>query len=480
MLVDPAQRRYARPKMTGPVRIELDAAAAATDGQLIAAADGRLPVITSVSVDTRSLQAGQTFVAIHGPRFDGHDYCEQAADQGAVLLVVHRDVPADLQSRVPLLRVEDTTVALADLACHWRQHVAPKVVGITGSLGKTTTKELTRQMLQRLGPTHCNRANLNNHIGLPLTLLSMPEQTRYLVTEMGMSGPGEIAALAQTAQPDIGAITSIAPVHLEFLGSVEAIAAAKAELWVALGPAGLAVAPADEPLLRPHLAGVGPHRQLLFGEGCDDCAVCIDEIEALGPRGSRVTLKLQQRRHSFVLPLVGRHNARNAAAAAAIGLALDVPHDAMVEALSLPPALEHRSSISAIGSWQVFDDCYNASPMANQAALQTLQQLGGAHGTIAVLGAMLELGERSAALHRELGQYAATLGLQRLITVGSDAEAIAVGARDAGMPPHTVHAVDDAAAAAAIIEQRAAAGCWILVKGSRGARMEAVIEALRR
>jgi len=455
------------------------AAAEATGGILLQAAPvlAGAGVFEGVSIDSRQVEAGQAYVAIAGERFDGHQFCNQAARRGAALLVVSQLPPVPPTEEVPLLQVEDTRHALGLMARWWRQEVDPQVAAITGSVGKTTTKELTRGILSRAGAVHCSPGNFNNDIGLPLTLLSLPADADYLVAELGMNHAGEIETLARLAEPDVGLITCVAPVHLEGLGSIEAVAAAKAELLQELCPPAIAVVPGDEPLLAPWVEALPPDRLLRFGSGPRD-DVRIEACHPLGLSGAAIRLSLVGERVDVRLPLVGEHNARNAAAAAAVGVALGISSQAIAEALSTPLELEHRSIIRDLGDWKVYDDCYNANPVANEAALATLVQLAGERQSVAVLGEMLELGEESDRLHRDVGAAAAAHSLGALITVGPQAAAIARGAVDGGMPREKVIEVEDAEQAATEVARRAKPGAWVLVKASRGAHLEKVIEEM--
>ena len=454
------------------VRMTLRSAAVATGGTLHGDEHGRFH---GLSIDSRQVRAGNAFVAIAGDRFDGHRFCQQAARDGAALLVVSR-APDPMPRRGAVLVCADTRQALGALAHAWREQVDPCVVAITGSLGKTTTKELTRNILGQVDRTHSTPGNFNNDIGLPLTLLSMDPDTRYLVAELGMNAPGEIAALARLARPDVGLITCVAPVHLEGLGSIEAIAAAKAELLEQLDQ-GTAVVPDDQPLLDPWTARIPAGRCLRFGAHRGSDVVLLGR-QSLGLAGSRIQLSLGGQEHHIDLPLVGRHNAINAAAAAAVALALKIDAETIAAALALPPELKHRSVVRRLGQWTVLDDCYNASPVSMKAALDTLVDLAGDGEAVAVLGEMLELGETTPRLHQEVGAYAAGLGLHRLVTVGTLAEEIARGARDAGMAPELVIALPDAGAAAQQVARDAGAGAHVLVKASRGARLEGVLDEL--
>jgi UDP-N-acetylmuramoyl-tripeptide--D-alanyl-D-alanine ligase len=439
-----------------------------------------------VSIDSRQVRPGQAFVAIAGARFDGHRFWRQAVDAGATLLIVARDrerecegiLGDDLPAGVSVLEVNDTRVALGLLARSWRRRTSVEVVAITGSVGKTTTKELAQVVLSRLGSTHCNPGNFNNEIGLPLTLLSMPAGTRYLVTEMGMNAPGEIAYLTDLTRPDVGVITCVAPVHLEGLGSLEAVAAAKGELLQGLPDGAWAVVPGQEPLLEPALGAVPPGRRVRFGESGSD-EVQILEAESLGPAGCRVRLALRGEEVEFRLPLVGIYNARNAAAAAAAAMVLGLCPPEIAEAMETAPAgLRHRSSLLQLGRWHVLDDCYNANPVAMRAALDTLRQLAGRSQAVAVLGEMLELGPGSPRFHREVGEHAAGLDLAELVTVGAAAAEIARGAREAGMASERIVEVAGAPEAAEVVAGIVGEEAWILVKASRGSQLEQVIEHL--
>jgi UDP-N-acetylmuramoyl-tripeptide--D-alanyl-D-alanine ligase len=460
------------------VELTIEAALEATAGELLH--ESNSSEFHGLVIDSREVKPRQAFVAVAGDRFDGHDFWRKAADAGAGLLVVQRDLEGEVPAGVAVIRVEDTRQALGHLARAWRREVAPEaVVAVTGSVGKTTTKELTRALLERLGETHCNPGNFNNDIGLPLTLLSMPRTTRYLVTEMGMNAPGEIAYLASLAEPDVGVVTCVAPVHLEGLGSIEAIADAKGELLRGMPDGAWAVVPGDEPLLEPSLAAIPETRRLRFGDGeLDDVRVLSADVHR---DRTRVRLALRGEEAAFDLPLVGRHNAWNAAAAAGAALVLGLEPRRIAQVLALPPgALAHRSAIARVGTWHVLDDCYNANPVATKVALDTVTRLAADEGApaLAVLGDMLELGTESERYHREVGRHAAAAGLSLLVAVGQLGAAIADGARDAGMPPERVMAVAEPGEAARAVAREAPPGAWVLVKASRGARLEAVISAL--
>lgn len=458
------------------VRMTCAAAAAAMDATLVQG-DAPLGDFQGLAIDSRAVSADQAFVAIAGDRFDGHRFCGQAAAQGAALLVVSQWPLPDVPSmEVPVALVADTRAALGALARAWRDQVAPAVVALTGSVGKTTTKELLRNILALCGPTHATPGNFNNDIGLPLTLLSMPADTRLLVAEMGMNAAGEIAALTRLAGPDVGLITRVAPVHLEGLGSVEAVAAAKAELLLELGPEACAVLPDDEPLLDPWAGRLSGQRILRFGEAAGSDARILD-LQSLGLQGARIRLDLAGQIQRVHLPLVGAYNARNAAAAAAAALALDVDPRTIAAGLEQRPELSHRSVVREVGRWSVLDDCYNANPVGMKVALDTLAELAAGGAAVAVLGDMLELGERAIELHREVGIHAAGIGLSLLVAVGQLGRQIGDAAVEAGMEPQRVLTVDHAGLVAEELNGRMDPS-WLLVKASRGAQLERVIDGL--
>jgi UDP-N-acetylmuramoyl-tripeptide--D-alanyl-D-alanine ligase len=447
---------------------------------------------TGVSIDSRTTPPGALFVAIKGPRFDGHDFLAEAAGRGARAALVHRD--AEAPAGLPRVRVADTTKSLGALARHVRREAAVPVVAVTGSVGKTTTKDMTAHLLATRGPVLKTEGNLNNQYGLPLTLLRLAPAHTAAVLEMGMSAPGEIRALSTLAEPDVAIITRIAPVHLEFFPSVDAIAAAKAEILEGLRPGGTAVLNGDDPRVR----AVGERftgravwfgRERRFEVSAEDERVDAQPANELssgssgeGPptralRGSgivmRFSLRLGARAVDVALPLAGAHFVTSFLAAAAAAHVLGIPLEVMAEAAtSLRPA-RHRGEVRRLGEGVVLlDDCYNSSPEALEAAIAALSLLPGGR-RVAVLGDMLELGEREAELHREVGGQAAAASVDLLVTVGP--RAVAMLDRFDGES----YAVADAAEAAALAGELLEPGDVVLVKGSRGVGLEVVAEALQ-
>ncbi|PYQ05063.1 MAG: hypothetical protein DMF83_16545 [Acidobacteria bacterium] len=457
----------------GALRIE--DVATATGGRL-RARPARLD-LTGVSIDSRTVRPGEVFFAIAGPRFDGHDFLLAAAAAGAAAAVVHRDVAAP--PALGLVRVEDTTRALSDLARHVRTTANVPVVAITGSAGKTTTKEMTAALLATRGPVLKTEGNLNNQYGLPLSLLRLATEHTAAVLELGMSAAGELRALTGLARPDVAVITMVAPVHLEFFDSVEAIAAAKAEILEGLGADGAAVLNADDPLVRAIGEGrIGkPYRGQRIWFGRDRRYDVSAENWRGTVHGMRFDLRLGRESVDVALPLPGPHFLSNFLAAAAVAHHLGIGADAIARAaLDMKPA-RHRGQVLVLGQGvTLLDDCYNSNPAAVEAAVVALGMAAPGR-RVAFLGDMLELGAAGPDLHRQTGERVAS-GLQALVAAGPLAAHFLEGARRAGLEDDALASFPDSAAAAAAAPRLVRPGDAVLVKGSRGARMEAVVDAL--
>lgn len=422
--------------------------------------------VMRVTIDTRKLQAGDLFVAIKGERVDGHDFLADAMARGAIAALVTRKIDSPL----PQVVVDDTSLALGDLASAVRAQGNVRVIGITGSNGKTTVKTLTASILSRHGRTHVNAGNYNNELGLPLTLLAMPQDTEYAVLEMGAGKPGDIAYLAAIARPDIGLVNTIAPAHLERMGSVEGVAETKGALYQALPVDGVAIINADDAFASFFAGLAGSRRQLRFG--LDHKADIGADIVDQRVDGSHFVLSTPVGDADVHLPLAGRHNIANALAAASIALALEVPLDTIVEGLEQVPGVAGRLQFERMpGGWTLIDDSYNANPGSVGAAIDTLALAEGERWL--VLGDMAELGDNAAALHAGIGERARQHGIDRLFAVGplSAAAIKSFGARGE-------HFADKAALATAL-KQQLHGGVTCLVKGSRSAGMDQVVVALR-
>jgi UDP-N-acetylmuramoyl-tripeptide--D-alanyl-D-alanine ligase len=441
-----------------------------TGGALAASAPGR--AFTSVSIDSRTIAPGALFFAIKGPRFDGHDFLADAAERGATAAVVERETEAP--SGLALVRVADTTRSLADLARYVRRRAGIPVVAVTGSVGKTTTKDMTAALLATRGPVLKTEGNLNNQYGLPLTLLRLRSEHRAAVLELGMSAAGEIRGLVALARPDVAVITRVAPVHLEFFASLDAIAEAKAEVLEGLAPRGTAVLNGDD----PRVVRIGERfsgRVVWFGRGKGRDVLAVDERQ--NGSGIELTLRLEGETVPVRLPFTGPHFVENFLAAAGAAHVLGIPATAMAEAARSLEVARHRGEVLRLGEDVVLlDDCYNSSPAALEAAIVTLALLRGKR-RVAVLGDMLELGPTGAFLHRDRGRSLRGR-VEVVIGVGPLAEEIVTGAREAGIPAAALHHFADASEAADAVPGVVRSGDAVLVKGSRGMKLEAVVDAL--
>jgi UDP-N-acetylmuramoyl-tripeptide--D-alanyl-D-alanine ligase len=417
-------------------------------------------------IDSREVAAGDLFVGLRGSRVDGGDYAAAALAAGAWGVIV---TPAQAGALVQapgsgvVLVHPDPLVALGRLAGAWRIELGARVVGITGSTGKTSTKDILAALLRDRLPTVSSAANLNTEIGLPLTILGAPLGTDVLVLEMAMRGPGQIAELAAIARPDVGVIVNVGPVHLQQLGSIENVAAAKAELLAALPAGGTAVVPADEPLLEPYLRS--DSNVVTFGPNGD---VTLADVGV----GGEVVIATPAQRVALRPSFSQRHNLENLLAATAAALALGVVPEGE---LNVTFSALRGERVALSGGVLVLNDCYNANPMSMRAALDDLAVTAPGR-RVAVLGDMLELGDGELALHREIGEYAAAQDVALMITVGPRAAAMRDGA--AGNGATEVHAAGDAAAAAGLLLNLLRDGDTVLVKASRGMRLEVVTDAL--
>ncbi len=429
---------------------------------------------TALTTDTRAITPGALFVALVGERFDGNDYLHAAVSAGATGVVCSRGkgvAVADAGPRAAwVCEVDDTLVALGDLARAHRRRFSGPVVCITGSNGKTSTKELTALALGAGGEVLATYRNHNNRIGVPQTLAKLRARHDFAVVECGMSLPGEIAELGRIAEPDVAVVTNVGAAHLEGLGTVEAVAREKADLLRALGPSGVAVVPADSALLAPHVAELRC-RVVRFGPGGE---VCCEGDVRVDEGCQRFVANVAGRRVPVTLPALGVHMVRNTLASLAVCHALGQNVYAAAAAIARFEPVGQRMRPLTLGPRLVLEDCYNANPASMDAALATLEGLPGPH--VAVVGDMLELGLRAVELHSEVGALAARRGVQVLLARGAFAEATVRGARAAGLQAARIF-TDDIDAAQAALEHTAAGGT-VLVKGSRGARMERVIDAM--
>lgn len=440
--------------------------------------------VEGVGADTRQLASRSLFVAIKGERFDGHDFLDAAAKAGAAAAVVREDRVASLPSPpLPLLAVADTIPALGALARFHRLRFELPVVGVTGTNGKTTTREMIAAILATRGRTLKTDGNLNNEIGVPLTLFGLDEGHRAAVIEMGMNHAGEIARLTDVARPQIGVVTNAGAGHLEGLGSVDGVADAKGELYLGLPPTGVAVANADDARMLKRAQASG-RRVLTFAVGRRrrGDVVVLDILEH-GPAGMRFLLGIGNRELEVELPLVGAHNAANAAAAAATAIALGCSDREIVAGLREVRPVGRRLRVERLPSGlRLIDDCYNANPLSMGAALQTLHDLVAGDASarpVAVLGDMLELGDHEAEAHRGVGEAAARAGVRLLAAFGPRSRALAEAAAAAGLPADRIFHTEEIDALVAWTRAQVEPSDFLLVKASRGMKLERLVEALR-
>ena len=447
--------------------------------------------LSGVWVDSRLVQPGGVFVALRGEHQDGHAFVSDAFSRGARVALVsfwpvtelaYRQVegraipsppPAEQQGWPLCIRVPDTLLALQELAAFWRARFNVRIVGITGSVGKTTTKELTWSVLRRRFRTLRSEGNYNNEIGLPLTLLALEREHERVVLEMGMYQIGEIARLAEIARPSVGVVTNVGPSHLERLGSLERIAQAKAELVEALPPEGVAILNSDDPLVRP-MAKRTPARVFFYGLS-PEADLWADAIQSFGLEGIRFRFHYRGEVIHVKVPLLGRHSVHTALRAAAVGLVEALTWEEIVSGLQDVSAQLRLVAVPGPNGSRILDDTYNASPASNLAALNLLEELEGRR--IAVLGDMLELGEFEMEGHCKVGRRAADV-VAKLLTVGPRARVIGEEALRSGMQAQDVQSVSNNEEAIQVLLEWVQPGDVILVKGSRGMRMEQIVMAL--
>ncbi len=434
--------------------------------------------IKGISIDSRNVKEGELFVALKGDRFDGHDFVPDAIKKGAWGALVERTTMEqkflNLGGLKNILPVEDTLYALQEMAHLHRKKFMIPVVGITGSNGKTTTREMLASILKRKGPVLKNEGNLNNHIGVPLTLLKMNDSHWVGVIEMGMSAPGEIDTLTRLAMPTVGVITNIGPAHLEFFGTTDKVAQAKGELLDNLKSEASAVLNADDAhfgILKKKFAG-----RLITFSIANKADVTASNVRQ-EKEYSDMTITMEGVRINVRLRAVGIHNVYNALAATAAALAVGVTIDVVKFGLDDFLPVAGRSEVKKLDGRTVLADYYNANPASMEAAIKTLVSLKSGMKAIAVIGDMLELGEMSAEAHREIGRTVARNKVDLLITVGEQGTYVEKGALEAGMKEEQVLGAISHENAGRLLKQLTHPGDVILIKGSRGMKMEKILEA---
>ncbi len=457
-----------------------------TAGEITAAIRGELTagdpadVFAGLSTDSRQMRPGFLFVAIIGDRFDGHQFLDQAVAEGATGIVIKKGVrPSVARPGSPaVITVDDTLTALGDLAAWWRRQHRAQIAAITGSVGKTTTKEMAAAILARGAKTLKNEGNLNNLIGLPLSLFLLEDEHRRAVLEMGMNRPGEIGRLTEIADPDVGLITNVARAHLEGLDNLDGVARAKVELVDKISPRATVLLNGDDDVLI-EAASRFQKKVVTFGLGPRN-AVRVHHIRPLGREGVSLEIDYQGESTAVRLRVPGLQNVKNAVAASAIALSLKTPRDQIAEGLERFAGLKGRFMLMALPCGAtVIDDTYNSNPTSLRAAVDSLKDLRGDTGRVIVgLGEMLELGAETIPAHREAGSMVAELGANTFLALGEHAGEMVKGAVEAGLPADRAIIVSSHEEMAHRLKEKMRSGDLILLKGSRRIGLERVIEGL--
>jgi len=452
----------------------------ATSGSLFRGHADQL--FTDVSTDTREKQIGKLFIALPGPRFDGHDFLATAVASGAAGLLIREGEEARLSKveekgeSVTIISVGDTLAALGDISHFWRKKFPIPVVAITGSAGKTTTKEMTVQILGRFKNTLQTEGNFNNLVGLPLTMLRLRDTHEVAILEMGTNVPGEIERLSRLAAPDVGLITNIGPAHLEGLKSVALVKEEKGELFRQLSDRGTAVVNVDDEAVRELAARrSGP----MVTYGLHNKADVTAENVTMNRHGLSFTLTMGADRGSVQMAVAGTHNLMNALGAAAIGRAMNVPLDVISQGLqSFKPVTGRMEIIALQNGGFLINDSYNANPVSVREALLTFQNLRANRRGTVILGDMLELGAQSEALHEEIGGLLAATGVDRVLLRGDFAPITAAGAQKKGLSRSHIYFPSSVEDIMADLSSSWQDGEWLLIKGSRAMKMEEIVKKI--
>lgn len=434
-----------------------------------------------MSSDSRKIAAGELFIPLKGPHFDGHEFIAEALKRGAsgsLLEPEHETLDVRFPDRF-LIRVKDTLQALGDLAHFWRKRHAIPIAAITGSNGKTTTKEMASRVFAKRFRVLKNEGNLNNRIGLPLSLLKLSAEHEVAVLEMGMNAPGEIRQLKAIADPQVSLITNIGQAHLEFLGTLEGVARAKGELWEVLGKEDwIAVNADDEWVMK--LADSARCRKRTFGM-INPAEIQGTDIRLVAEKGTGFRLLTANQKREVNLSVFGRHNVYNALAAAALGSILGLDLDEIASGLEeFEPVYGRGKPILLPGDIHLLDDSYNSNPDSLKATLSAFAEMKGNRRGIAVLGDMLEIGAIAKEAHEQAGRWVGGNHFAHLFVLGNAGLHVANGARESGMPAQKIHRAEDSGELLEAVAKALREGDWILIKGSRRMQMERIVEGLKK
>jgi len=459
--------------------ISLKELARVTGGEILPSSAAGDQMITGISIDSRNIRPGNLFVAIPGETFDGHRFAGEAVANGARTAVITRDkremADREMLSRAAVVLVDDTRKALRDMAAWYREKFDIPTVAVTGTNGKTTTKDMTAAVLSSRYRVHKSPQSFNNLVGVPLTLFQLNSDSEALVLELGMSSPNEIAVLTRTAKPDLGVITNIGPAHLESMGSLEKIARAKFELPDNMPSPKTLILNADDPILAERIGEKRKEERIIsFGiERKSDFTADRIELNGEGHISFRVNRNL-----TIGLRLLGVHNVYNALAAFAVGSLKEVDHQEIKRSLEQYQPSHLRMELVRIGNVSVINDSYNANPISMERALDTLKRTPTSGRRLAFLGDMLELGEKASDFHLEVGRKAARSGVDMLVLVGELAPLIGQGAREAGMSPDQIMTFEKNEQVSLFLLEHLRDKDLLLVKGSRKMKTEEVVASL--
>jgi len=456
----------------------VDEVVAATAGALIHGTSGAM--FEGIVTDSRAVTGGNLFIAIVGDRFDGHEFIASALDRGAAGFVVQRkekELVSRIPETVPVIFVDDTVRALGDIAHCWRMRFDVPVVAVTGSSGKTTTKEMIASIVSQVKRVHKNRGNFNNLIGLPLTLLEMEAGHEVAIVEMGTNRPGEIARLTDIAKPSVGVITNVGPAHLEGLKSIDGVREEKGDLFARMEKHGIAIINSDDDEIRV-LAERWHGERITFGIK-DEALIHAHNIEKKDGQGIRFTLCVGSFEGDVTMKTLGNHNIYNALAAAASSLALGIEESVICEGIARFEQIPGRMKLYRLrGGACLVDDTYNANPASVREALRTLRDLEGVHRITVILGDMLELGDTSEELHEDIGRFLSDSGVGTVFIRGKFSRAVAAGAQQGGLRNDRIFCIESPEEIAAKLASCIGEGEWILIKGSRGMKMEEITGAI--